>query len=951
MMGRPLQRPVAATLAFVAGLIVLCTGVALTADSVAAWREALPAAMRVLDLRERGNADASVAPVLHAEYERQTVVSLARQTRSERLSLVLLVAAVAFLVGSKWFLSIRLPDKAPLPLRDGAGGGSEPHVALPRRVLERYRGSSAQPPAAEVPPSTSLSLPVIDNIDLSPVDEIVDRVGRGDESTIPILQSIQTHYRYLPAAALRRVCELTQITPAQLTGVASFYPQFRSTPIGEHVVRVCHGTACHVAGASRISDELRRRLRIAPGQDTDAARKFTLQEVPCLGCCTLAPVVQIDAVTHGHSQADAVPQLLDEAMVADRRPAVRAATVRERTSPRTGEIRLGMGSCCIANGSGDVHDALHEALAVTGANALVKRVGCVGMCHQTPFVEIITPELRAVLYSRVRPEHVKTIVRRHFRPSGFARRLGHTVAIAMDLVRHAAAPAAMVQRPLELRDPPIAAFLGRQKHIATEHSGALDPLDLDEYLAHEGFAALDRCRRLLSLKAMIEQVKLSGLRGRGGAGYPTWLKWTTVREADNGTKYVICNGDEGDPGAFMDRMLMESYPYRVIEGLAIAALAVGAAEGLFYIRAEYPLAVERITEALRRCEDRGLLGGDGATLRLRVVQGAGAFVCGEETAMIASLEGRRGMPTLRPPYPAERGLWGRPTLINNVETYTVVPWIIRNGPEAFAALGTKTSKGTKVFALTGKIQRGGLIEVPMGITIREIVETIGGGVRAESTAAGMQPHSFKAVQIGGPSGGCLPAALADTPVDYEALIAVGAMMGSGGLVVLDETDCMVDIARYFLSFTQNQSCGKCAPCRIGTRRMLDILERLCAGEGRRGDLKTLEHLARMVSRSSLCGLGKTAPNPVLTTLRYFRDEYEAHLEGRCPAGRCKSLIAYAVTDACTGCTLCAQHCPAGAIALRPYQRHEIDGEKCTHCDVCRTRCPEDAIRIEPRCRA
>jgi NADH-quinone oxidoreductase subunit F len=392
----------------------------------------------------------------------------------------------------------------------------------------------------------------------------------------------------------------------------------------------------------------------------------------------------------------------------------------------------------------------------------------------------------------------------------------------------------------------------------------------------------------------------------------------------------------------MDRMLLESYPYRVIEGMAVAAYAVGADEGVFYIRAEYPLAVRRVREALRRCEERGLLG-DGALdgrfrLRLRIMEGAGAFVCGEETALIASIEGRRGMPRLRPPYPAEKGLWGKPTLINNVESYALVPWILRHGADAFAAIGTSHSKGTKVFALAGKVARGGLIEVPMGITLREVVEEVGGGV-----AGGKR---FKAVQVGGPSGGCLPASLAATPVDYEALTSAGAIMGSGGLVVLDEGDCMVDIARYFLEFTQDQSCGRCTFCRIGTRRMLDILDRLCSGEGKKGDLEELEHLAVTVKRGSLCGLGKTAPNPVLTTLRYFRDEYEAHLQKRCPAGRCKALIRYVITDDCIGCTLCAQHCPASAIAMTPYEKHAIDPEKCIRCGTCKSTCPSDAVRVE-----
>jgi NADH-quinone oxidoreductase subunit F len=405
---------------------------------------------------------------------------------------------------------------------------------------------------------------------------------------------------------------------------------------------------------------------------------------------------------------------------------------------------------------------------------------------------------------------------------------------------------------------------------------------------------------------------------------------------------VIANGDEGDPGAFMDRLVLESDPHRVVEGLAITAYAIGAEQGIFYIRAEYPHAVRRVREAIRQAEARGLLGekalGGRLRLHLEVREGAGAFVCGEETALVASLEGERGMPRLRPPYPVETGFRGRPTVINNVETLACVPWILRHGPEAFAALGTEASKGTKVFALAGKIRHGGLIEVPMGVTVREIVEGRGGGVPKGRT--------LKAVQLGGPSGGCLPASLGETPVDYEALKRTGAIMGSGGLVVLDDRDCMVEIARFFLRFTCHESCGKCTFCRIGTQRMLEILDRLCAGKGREEDIGNLAELADRVSRTSLCGLGQTAPNPVLTALRYFPEEFEAHVrEKRCSAGRCAALTDYRISEACIGCTLCAQVCPVHAIEYRPHERHAIDLEACTRCNMCFEVCEDAAVEV------
>jgi NADH-quinone oxidoreductase subunit F len=781
------------------------------------------------------------------------------------------------------------------------------------------------------------------DIDLTLVDPIVQRLGRGPEATIPILQALQDQYRYLPEEALRRVCELTDITPARLAGVSTFYSQFRHKPMGQHLISVCHGTACHVKGAGAVTDALLRHLGISGDVDTDPQGVFTVRKVACLGCCTLAPVIQIDHVTYGHLSSDRVPEVLSDFLDLDARGAT-APRPEQTVAPASGwgEIRIGMGSCCQARGSASVQEALEHALSRTGAHAFVKRVGCVGMCHQTPLVEVLAPGRPAALYAQVLADDAETIVRRHFKPVGLGRRLGTALARSLDLLATDESWEPVVRYALDVRDAPVSAFLGRQKHLATEYCGYIDPIDLDEYRRHDGFKSLERCLKQESPEAVIETVRASGLRGRGGAGYPTGRKWSQVRAAAGRPKYIVCNGDEGDPGAFMDRMILESYPYRVLEGMAIAAWAVGAEEGVLYIRAEYPLAVRRVTEAIRRCQEHGLLGDDvlgtGRRLHLRIMEGAGAFVCGEETALLASIEGRRGMPRFRPPYPAEAGLWAKPTLVNNVETYALVPWIIRNGAEAFSAFGTEHSKGTKVFALAGKVARGGLIEVPMGVTLRQIVDEIGGGVA--------DGRRLKAVQVGGPSGGCVPAELADTPVDYEALTQAGAIMGSGGLVILDDSDCMVDVARYFLEFTQDQSCGKCTPCRIGTRRMLDIMNRLTTGEGRKGDLEELERLARFVQRASLCGLGKTAPNPILSTLKYFRPEYEAHLAKRCPAARCKALITFSINDKCIGCTLCAQHCPADAIAMTPYEKHVIDPAKCIRCGTCRQVCPSDAVEVK-----
>jgi NADH:ubiquinone oxidoreductase subunit F (NADH-binding)/NADH:ubiquinone oxidoreductase subunit E/Pyruvate/2-oxoacid:ferredoxin oxidoreductase delta subunit len=761
------------------------------------------------------------------------------------------------------------------------------------------------------------------------VDRLLAQTGREPSATIPILQGIQREYRHLPEPALRRVSEVTGISLADLVGVATFYHQFRMKPVGRHTVRVCHGTACHVKGAERIHDAVNTRLHIPAGSDTSPDNEFTVERVACLGCCTLAPVVEVEQNTYGHLTADTVAAMFEDYRATHHAKVADVDKVLVARNGHNAEIRVGLGSCCMAKGSDELFHRLRDTVNEFGIEATVKRVGCVGMCHQTPIVEVRLPGGPTAFYAKVLPDEAEGIVRRHFKPVSFSRRLMRWVDRTLEELVTPEAPSV---RALDVKTPVVEAFMSRQVRIATAGFGEMDPLDFDEYLAHDGFKSLGR-----SPDEIIATITASGLRGRGGAGFPTGRKWSIVRNAPakDGVKYVICNGDEGDPGAFMDRMLMESFPYRIIEGMMIAAQAVGANEGYIYVRAEYPRAVSRLREAMRVLEERGFIG---KSFKLHLFEGAGAFVCGEETALMESIEGKRGIPRLRPPYPAESGLWGRPTLVNNVESFALVPWIVRNGAAAFAALGTEKSKGTKVFALAGEVARAGLIEVPMGITIRQIVEEIGGGIPSGK--------KFKAVQIGGPSGGCLPASLADTPVDYEALAAAGAIMGSGGLIVLDEDDCMVDMARYFMSFLKTESCGECTFCRIGTMRMWEILDKLCEGKGRRSDLDELLQLAGLTAGGSICGLGRTAPNPVLTTLRYFRDEYEAHIAGRCPAGRCKALIKYVVQDNCNGCTICAQHCPADAIPLTPYQRHAIDTDKCTRCDVCRVDCPENAIAIE-----
>jgi len=773
------------------------------------------------------------------------------------------------------------------------------------------------------------------------IDRIIEDKGSEKKSLIPILQSIQNEYNYLPEDTLRYVEEKTSITFSEIVGVASFYKQFRMVPAGKHLVKVCVGTACHVKGAGQVHDAFKRHFNLKDGEDTDESGNYTLEKVSCLGCCTLAPVVQVDDITYGHVGTDQVDKVIEDFESQQGKKGAKKFRKADGSEIK-GEIRIGLGSCCVASGSGEIEEEVEKVVNQSGLRVKLKHVGCVGMCHQVPLVEVVPNEGEPTLYAKVKPEDVKGIVENHFNPPGILGKLKNKLFHFAEDIQTDRNWDGVQRYEISMREKPVASFLGKQIPIATEYRGIINPLDINEYHKRGGFTALEKVLNSFTPEEVVEEVKNSGMRGRGGAGFPTGVKWEFVKREKDNTKYLICNGDEGDPGAFMDRMLLESYPYRIIEGIAIAAYAVGIHEGFLYIRAEYPLAVKRIRKALEICRENNYIGknirGTGFDFDLSIYEGAGAFVCGEETALIASIEGSRGFPKIRPPFPANKGLWGHPTLVNNTETFAQISYILREGAGKFSSIGTEGNTGTKVFALAGKVARGGLIEVPMGITIRQVVEEIGGGIA--------NGRKFKAVQIGGPSGGCIPAEYANTPINYESLTEMGAMMGSGGLVVLDDTDCMVDMARFFLSFTQDESCGKCTFCRVGTKRMLDILENITSGKGKKGDIEELEKLAEWTNKGSLCGLGKTAPNPVISTLKYFRDEYEAHINGVCPNGKCSEMITYSVNDNCIGCTMCVQKCPVDAIPFTPHEKHSIDTELCIKCDSCCIVCPVDAIDVK-----
>jgi NADH-quinone oxidoreductase subunit F len=596
----------------------------------------------------------------------------------------------------------------------------------------------------------------------------------------------------------------------------------------------------------------------------------------------------------------------------------------QQSQPR---VLIGAATCGKAAGALDTIEAFKAQQNKHGLDITITEVGCIGVCYVEPVIAIGKQGQPTILYGNVNATAVGRLTEKWL--------LGEDPCADLAIGTFSKQPFAGI--------PPLSShpMLGTKPRSILRNCGIIDPTNFNHYLARGGYQGFERALTRTP-QQVIDEVKKAGLRGRGGAGFPTGTKWQICRDQPGDTKYLICNGDEGDPGAFMNRSLIEGDPHVLLEGLLIGGYALGSREGFVYIRAEYPLAVERLKFAIEQLRKAGLLGKNilrsGYDFDIKIREGAGAFVCGEETALMASIEGRRGMPRPRPPFPATSGLWGKPTVINNVETLSTVPLILRIGAEDYAKYGTDRSKGTKTFALAGKVKNTGLIEVPLGTTLRQIVFDIGGGI--------LNDRQIKAVQTGGPSGGCIPASMLDTPVDYESLTAAGTIMGSGGMIVMDENTCMVDVAHYFLSFVQKESCGKCPPCRVGTKRMLEILERIKAGQGELKDIGRLEKLANTVRSGSLCGLGQTAPNPVLTTLRYFRDEYLAHIsEHRCPAAVCPALITYQITDACNGCTLCARVCPSNAITGEPKQKHTIDTKACIRCGVCYDSCNYNAIIV------
>jgi NADH:ubiquinone oxidoreductase subunit F (NADH-binding)/NADH:ubiquinone oxidoreductase subunit E/Pyruvate/2-oxoacid:ferredoxin oxidoreductase delta subunit len=787
------------------------------------------------------------------------------------------------------------------------------------------------------------------------IAEVLRRHPRDRSRLIMLMQDLQAELNYLPPAAVDAISEWLEVPRSQVYSAAMFYKAFSLEPRGKHQVDVCLGTACHVRGAGRLVTQFAEELSVAPGQTT-SDREFTLNTVHCVGACALGPVVVLDGKYHGGMTPVKLRKALDRCREGaegcdGRGPghettavvAPSGATLERLASPaeleqlrarlrderRTQQtvVSICAGSGCRALGAAELIAAFEEAVGVAGLQEQVRiqQNGCHGFCERG-LICVIRPQ--GIFYQRVRPRDVPAIVERTLQGGEVIERLLYEDPRTGQKIVHE-------------QDIP---FYRRQHRLLMSQNALIDPLDIRDAIAAGGYAALAKALGEMEPDAVIDEVRRAGLRGRGGGGFHAARKWAAARKAPGDLKYILCNGDEGDPGAFMDCSLLEGNPHAVIEGMIIGAWAVAGRDaqprGYVYVRNEYPVAVAHLQVALGQARAAGLLGenilGSGFDYDIEISRGGGSFVCGESTALMASIEGKIGEPRAKYVHTASSGLWGKPTVLNNVESWANVPLIVRDGSERWASVGTEGSKGTKIFSLVGKVQNTGLVEVPMGMTLREIVEEVGGGIR--------DGKAFKAVQTGGPSGGCVPASLLDLPVDFDALTRVGSMMGSGGMIVMDEDTCMVDVARYFTEFLAEESCGKCAACRNGLFQLLGILERICAGEGKPEDIPAMERLFEVLDDGSLCGLGKSAANPVRSTLQYFRAEYEAHiLDRRCPAGVCRSLITYRITEECTGCTLCLDICPHGAITGKKKELHVIDTTLCNRCGLCLATCTFDAI--------
>ncbi|MFH1843790.1 MAG: NAD(P)H-dependent oxidoreductase subunit E [bacterium] len=795
------------------------------------------------------------------------------------------------------------------------------------------------------------------------IEEILHRYPPDPSSLVMVLQDLQTAMNHIPVAAIDAVAERLRVPRSQIYSAASFYKAFSLEPRGKHQVDVCLGTACHVRGAERLVWQLSEELGIEPG-GTTADREVSLDTVHCVGACALGPVVILDGECHGEMEPRKLTRALESCCSSDRvcscpddkatAPSPRAVSQHfvdvaslerfrnELAGQRTTDsavISICAGSGCRALGSERLVDAFGEALAAADLSDTVRiqQNGCHGFCERG-LICIVRPQ--GIFYQRVKPADAVDIVQLTLMHGEIVERLLYEDPLTGQRIVHEA-------------DIP---FYQRQQRLLLQQNALIDPLNIDDYLAADGYRSLAAVLSELSPAAVIETVKQAGLRGRGGGGFHAARKWAAARKVAADMKYILCNADEGDPGAFMDCSLLEGNPHSVIEGMIIGAYAIAGADpdgdpesesgaqpraaGYVYVRNEYPVAVQHLEIALEQARACGLLGenilGSGFSYDLRISRGGGSFVCGESTALMASIEGKIGEPRAKYIHTSTSGLYEKPTVLNNVETWANVPLIFRDGAESWAAIGTEKSKGTKIFSLVGKVNNTGLVEVPMGMTLREIVYDIGGGIR--------HGKAFKAVQTGGPSGGCVPEALLDLPVDFDELTKVGSMMGSGGMIVMDEQTCMVDVARYFTAFLTQESCGKCAACRLGLDQMNRILERICAGEGTPEDLPTLEKLFDVLDDGSLCGLGKSAANPVRSTLAHFRAEYEAHInDQRCPAGVCRALISYTIDESCTGCELCLKVCPEDAITGEKKALHVIDADKCSRCGLCVATCKFDSI--------